>query len=98
VIIPTYLSTVPIRQYNGSRTDPKERDPGFEAVVPVGGDAKTVFAMGRALSLVKSSPDRLCRLFGSCGFGAFGTVVNFRRKQGCAYPFLGPHHFKGHIV
>ena len=30
MIIPTYLNTVLIRQYNGSRTDPKERDPAFE--------------------------------------------------------------------
>src|SRR3984893_19307121 len=30
VIIPTYLSTVLIRQYSGSRTDLKERDPPFD--------------------------------------------------------------------
>src|SRR5712671_5471680 len=30
VIIPTYLTTVLTRQYSGSRTDPKERDPAFE--------------------------------------------------------------------
>jgi hypothetical protein len=68
--------------------------------VSVGVDAKTVVEKGEiaALNVIKLSPDRLCRFVGSCGFGAFGTIVNLRSKQAGPQRFLGARHCKGHMV